>query len=64
MNEEPTAEEVEKAWDICIQMDCECGTFYDLVEIRNKKFSWFGKRENDLRIAIDKYISNFGVYQE
>jgi len=63
-SEEPTAEQVEREWDICIQMDGECGTFYNLVDIRQKKFTWLGKKENDLRIAIDKYIANFGVYED
>lgn len=32
-----------------------------LAELRNKKTTWVGKNENDLRFAIDKLLANYGA---
>jgi len=58
---EPTLEQLSLAWTYTLQSEGIAGAHSDdlikLKAMRDSKFTWFGKRENDLRIALDKYLS-------
>jgi hypothetical protein len=49
-----------RAWNAAIECEGIGGsrseTMRELIEIRNRKTTWFGKYENDTRFAIDNYI--------
>lgn len=61
---EPTIDDIDVAWTDCINHNCKLGTFQTLIDLRNKKYTWLGKKEVDFMFAIDRYISNLGVYNE
>ena len=60
MNDQPPIDDVVRAWNAAIQCESIGGsraeTMMELIEIRNRKTTWFGKYENDMRFAIDNYI--------
>jgi hypothetical protein len=57
---EPHIDDVVRAWNAAIQCEGIGGsraeTMQELIAIRNRKTTWFGKYENDMRFAIDNYI--------
>ncbi len=57
---EPSIDDVVSAWNAAIECEGIGGsrseTMQQLIEIRDKKTTWFGKFENDMRFAIDNYI--------
>lgn len=57
---EPSVDDVVRAWNAAIECEGIGGsrseTMRELIEIRNRKTTWFGKYENDTRFAIDNYI--------
>jgi hypothetical protein len=58
---EPSIEELHVAWTDAIASEEIPGaaseTLLILKELRNRKYTWFGKRECELRIVLNKYIS-------
>ncbi len=60
--EEPTFEELKEAFDNAIQCEGIAGaqaqSRLELQTLRNKKFMWYAKKENELRVAIDRLLRN------
>lgn len=58
---EPTADELQAAWTAAINAEgipgAQAQAFQDLLAMRNRKWTWYGERENNLRFALDRYIS-------
>lgn len=61
---EPTSDELSRLWTAAIECEGIGGssmeTLYELYEARIKKFTWVGKRECDLRVALDRYLEHRG----
>ena len=59
--QQPTIQELQTAWTICIELEGIAGAQsqakIDLRRIRDRKHTWVGKQENELRFAIDRYLS-------
>jgi hypothetical protein len=57
---QPTIVGLHKAWSSCIDAEGIPGarseTRIELQRLRNMKTTWFGKKENDLRIYLDSYL--------
>lgn len=60
---EPTADEISRAWTIAIESSDIAGarseSLYNLKQIRDKKTTWIGKYEIDLMFAIDDYLRSY-----
>jgi hypothetical protein len=58
--DQPTIQEIQTAWTICIELEGIAGSQsqakVDLKRIRDRKTTWVGKEENNLRFAIDRYL--------
>lgn len=58
--EQPSIDDVMRAWNAAIQCEgiggARAETMMELIYIRNRKTTWLGKYENDMRFAIDNYI--------
>ena len=61
MNDQPTYDELQAAWTEAIHAHgipgANAEAMQRLISLRNKKTTWLGKQENDLRYALDAYIS-------
>lgn len=59
-NNQPTIEELRRAWTDAIYGKDIPGyrteSHQILLDLRNKKHTWVGKEENDLRFALDNYL--------
>jgi hypothetical protein len=57
---QPTIECLHKAWSSCIEAENIPGarseTRMELRRLRNIKTTWFGSKENELRVALDNYL--------
>lgn len=52
---QPTLPELRAAMQIAIAIDTKCA-YRDLQRIRERKTTWVGCEENDLRFEIDRVI--------
>ena len=61
-NEQPTADQISQAWTYAIEAENIGGarsqTLIELKELRDKKTTWCGKYENDLRFSVDRYLES------
>jgi hypothetical protein len=57
---QPTIQELQTAWTIAIELEGIAGAQsqakVDLKRIRDRKHTWVGDKENQLRFAIDRYL--------
>lgn len=60
MNDQPTYEDLMRAWNNAIVCQDIGGsraeTMQELIALRERKTTWFGKEENDLRCSLDAYL--------
>lgn len=58
---QPSNDELQTAWTDCIHAQGIPGAFGDAVQrlraLREQRTTWFGVKENELRVALDKYLS-------
>jgi len=61
---QPTDEELHVAWTNAINMEGEGAAFsaaiQELTELRNKRSTWYGSEENELRRALNDYLDHYG----
>ena len=60
MNKEPSNHILEMAVNDALTMTPKSYYLSMLKELRDQRFTWLGKYENDLRIFIDKVLRNSG----
>ena len=64
MNDQPTYEDLMRAWNNAIVCQDIGGsraeTMQELIALRERKTTWLGKEENDLRCALDAYLRDRG----
>ena len=60
MNKEPSNHILEMAVNDALTMTPKSYYLLMLKELRDQRFTWIGKYENDLRIFIDKVLRNNG----
>ncbi len=62
LGSEPTYDELNRLWTAAIECEGIGGASaqarQELIAARQKKFTWIGGRECNLRIAIDRYIEH------
>jgi hypothetical protein len=62
---QPHIDELVRAWNAAIECadigGARSETLLELIRLRTAKTTWFGKYENDMRTAIDKYLEAQGV---
>lgn len=60
-DKEPTYDDLVRAWGAASECAGVGGsgaeTLGELRRLRDLKTTWFGKEENDLRFALDRYLS-------
>lgn len=61
---QPTYDDLVRAWNAAIVCQDIGGsraeTMQELITLREKKTTWLGKEENDLRLALDAYLRECG----
>ena len=64
MNDQPTYEDLMRAWNSAIVCQDIGGsraeTMQELIALRERKTTWVGKEENNLRFALDAYLRDRG----
>lgn len=64
-NSEPHIDDVVRAWNAAIECEgiggARAATMQELIDLRNRKATWFGVYENNMRFAIDNYLRARGV---
>ena len=62
--EQPSYEDLIRAWNAAIECrgigGASSATLQELIELRERKTTWFGKEENDLRFMLDAYLRDNG----
>lgn len=57
---QPTNQELNQAWTAAIECEGMAGIFSNLLlelrTLRDKRTTWYGKDENNLRYSLDKYL--------
>jgi len=65
MKQEPTLEQISQAWTETIECEGIAGAFSErlvaLKKLRDAKYTWYGKDENDKRIALDNYLQYYKI---
>ena len=61
---QPTYDDLMRAWNaaiVCADIGgSRAETLGELIAMRERKTTWFGKEENDLRPALDAYLRDRG----
>ena len=59
-DDQPSNEELHAAWTAALHAEgipgAKAETMQRLVELRERRSTWFGSQENNLRVALDNYI--------
>lgn len=60
---QPSNSELEQAWTAAIECEglggIHSNLLLDLRELRNKRTTWSGKDENNLRYSLDNYLRHY-----
>ena len=61
---QPSYDDLLRAWNeaiVCADIGgSRAETMQELIALRERKTTWFGKEENDLRLALDAYLRDRG----
>lgn len=57
---QPSHDDLHRAWSAAIECEGLGGarseTLQTLIRLRDRKTTWFGSEENNLRVSLDNYI--------
>jgi hypothetical protein len=63
VNEQPTNDQLQSAWTAAIHAQDIPGArteaLQELRSLREARTTWFGERENSLRVSIDLFLRNW-----
>lgn len=62
---QPTDEELHQAWTDAINLEGQSAPFSSAIqklkELRNKRSTWYGEKENELRRSLNDYLDHYGA---